>query len=213
MPAMQITELFLMRHGETDWNRVRRVQGHVDKPLNDRGIEQARAALGAVQALHRQRPFTALWVSDLGRAQETAHYASHPIALPKTIDPIWRERNFGVLESMTHDEMMQTRATEYEGWKSGLPDFQIPDGESLRQFSERIQAALEVVFRQHQGERVLVVTHGGAIDMARRIIEQEPLSAPRGYEIPNCSLSCIREQQGQRSLGPWIQAEHLQGLV
>lgn len=210
---MQPTELFLMRHGETDWNRVRRVQGHVDKPLNERGIEQARAALAAVHHLHAQRPFTALWVSDLERAQQTAHYASHTIALPKVTDPIWRERNFGVLESMTHDEMMQTRTAEYEGWKSGAPDFQIPEGESLRQFSERIQAALQVVLSKHQGERILVVTHGGAIDMVRRIVEQEPLSAPRGYEIPNCSLSCVLEHQSQWSLGPWVESAHLHGLL
>jgi 2,3-bisphosphoglycerate-dependent phosphoglycerate mutase len=207
------TELFLLRHGETDWNKARRVQGHIDRPLNEQGFAQARAAANAIRALNIQRPFDFVVVSDLERARQTAQLAAEPLAFDHAINSQWRERNFGVLESMTHEEMLAQQPTIYAGWKSGEPDFQLTEGESLRQFSLRVQMVLQATIEQYAGKRVLVVTHGGVVDMARRIVENAPLSMPRGYEIPNCSVSCVIAQAGQLSLGEWVKADHLEGLI
>jgi 2,3-bisphosphoglycerate-dependent phosphoglycerate mutase len=207
------TELFLLRHGETDWNKARRVQGHIDRPLNEQGFAQARAAATAIRALHVQRPFNFVIVSDLERARQTAQLAAEHLSFDHAIDAQWRERNFGVLESLTHDEMLAQQPTVYAGWKSGEPDFQLTEGESLRQFSARVHQVLLATIEQYAGQRVLVVTHGGVVDMARRIVENAPLSMPRGYEIPNCSVSCVIAHAGQLRLGEWVKADHLEGLI
>lgn len=214
------TELILMRHGQTDWNVVRRVQGYFDQPLNDFGRLQASTSAQAVLALHQQRAFESWVSSDLQRARETAKLSTNQLQLhlgqeiePK-IDSLWRERNFGVLEGLTADEMLVSQPEVYHGWKSGDPDFQIPEGESLRQFSDRVRTAIEQTLSTHRGQRVLIATHGGTIEMARRIIADQALSMPRGYDIPNCSFSHIlhRETDGY-SLGPWVVADHLETLV
>jgi 2,3-bisphosphoglycerate-dependent phosphoglycerate mutase len=209
----KLTELFLLRHGETDWNKARRVQGHIDRPLNEQGFAQAKAVSKAIRALNEQRPFDFVLVSDLERARQTAELAAEPLAFTHAIDPQWRERNFGVLESLTHEEMLAQQPTIYAGWKSGEPDFQITEGESLRQFSLRVQGVLKAAVERYEGKRVLVVTHGGVVDMARRIVENAPLSMPRGYEIPNCSVSCVIANAGALSLGDWVKSDHLEGLI
>ncbi len=210
---MKTTELFLLRHGETDWNRARRVQGHIDRPLNQQGLLQARAAASAIEQLNQQRTFDRILVSDLDRARQTALLASGDLPLKHEVNKEWRERNFGVLEGLTHEEMLAQQPDIYSGWKSGEPDFQLTEGESLRQFSQRVQAVMLSVVDQFRGERVLVVTHGGVVDMARRIVENAPLSMPRGYEIPNCSVSCVIANGTQLSLGDWVSADHLEGLI
>ena len=143
------TELILIRHGETAWNRERRMQGQTDTPLSDIGRAQAEA-VGQRLAQH---PFAALYSSDLARAWDTAaaiaraHKNGHEIRR----EPALRERTFGVFEGLTYDEMAQHFPAEHARFALRDPDYAVPGGESPRQFFERSLACLESIAAAHAG--------------------------------------------------------------
>lgn len=144
------TELYLVRHGETDWNRQRRIQGSTDIPLNDAGREQARET---GRALGR-RPFDGIFSSPLGRALETARIIAGEVGLPDpaVIDALV-ERNYGEAEGMGFDEIERR-------WPDRTA---VPGQESREQVVERVLPALRDLARAHPGRSLIVVSHGGAI--------------------------------------------------
>ena len=92
--------LCLIRHGETDWNVARRIQGHTDIPLNHTGLEQARLL---AQSLADEQ-FDAIYSSDLGRARQTAEAVAHRLHQTVRLDPLLRERHYGEFQALTYDE-------------------------------------------------------------------------------------------------------------
>jgi probable phosphoglycerate mutase len=204
------TELILIRHGETAWNRERRMQGQTDTPLSDTGRAQA-DAVGRRLARH---PFAALYSSDLSRAWETAaaiaraHVQGHDIRR----EPALRERTFGVFEGLTYDEMAQRYPDEHARFSARDPDYAVPGGESPRQFFERSLACLEAIARAHEGESVVVVTHGLVLDTLHRAARNLPLQAKREAPLLNASLNTF-----QRSAQAWVEiawgdVAHLAGV-
>lgn len=154
--------IYLLRHGETDWNAQRRMQGHTDIPLNDSGRAQARAVATAVAALD----IDACYASDLSRAYETAELALslHPTVTSPIVHIPLRERQFGTLEGLNMDEI--------DAHKSANPDHYIDldgtgrlfpkNGEPEDVFTARVAANLLHLPLQHK-KPVLLVTHGGVI--------------------------------------------------
>lgn len=199
------TRICLVRHGETDWNVERRLQGHEDIPLNKTGVAQARA-LGARLVDAR---FDAIYSSDLTRALDTAKQVSKTTGIPITLLPAVRERNFGVFQGHTREEAevlfpeIQARVTRRE------PDFVPPDGESLRQCFERIARVLESLADQHAGQTILLVAHGGVLDAARRFVTAMPLQQPRDYELGNAALNWLARAEGIWTMGDWNDQSHL----
>lgn len=122
MPMPQITHIVLVRHGETDWNRERRLQGQLDVPLNAQGREQA-AQLG--RALARE-PFDAIYASDLSRARETAQALAGEVGKAVRDDTGLRERCYGGFEGLTYAEVAERHPAEFEAWQSRVPEFARP---------------------------------------------------------------------------------------
>ncbi len=153
------TTLYLIRHGETDYNRRRAVQGRrINAPLNAMGVEQA-AQLGLRFA---DVPLTALYASPLVRAQQTAQAigAHHP-HLPLTLDADLEEMSWGVLEGAPESDATRTAfAAIYERWASGDFDARLDEGESILEVQARALRAWARVLREAPGGTVAVVTHG-----------------------------------------------------
>jgi broad specificity phosphatase PhoE len=146
-----MTRILLARHGETDWNVHRRVQGHSDTPLNDTGREQARA-LGAELA---GEPIDAVYSSDLMRAHETARIVADPRGLDVVALRDLRERHFGTWEGLTDDEIFARFPEAREGpWG---------DGETREAMVARVLDALRRIAETHPEACVLVVSHGGPL--------------------------------------------------
>ncbi len=204
------TEIFLVRHGQTDWNREKRTQGNMDMPLNDLGRSQALRLVAALQVHHEQRAFDALVSSDLTRAVSTIEPTAKALNLALSVDAGWRERHFGVLEGLTQDQMQVQQPKAYAGWLAADPQYQIPQGESLQQLIERVGQRLTGITRSHQGQRVLVMTHGGVIDAAARFMGFTPPGGARGYTIANTCICHIRFEQQQWIKHLWVQANHLE---
>ena len=139
------TTLLLARHGETDWNRERRWQGHADLPLNDAGREQAAALAAEVAAVD------AIYASDLARARETAEIVGARHGVPVRLDVRLREVDVGDWSGLTSDEVA-ARFPAATRWTNG---------ETREAMSGRVVAALLEIAAAHEGGRVLVITHGG----------------------------------------------------
>jgi broad specificity phosphatase PhoE len=146
-----VTTILLVRHGETDWNAERRVQGHSDTPLNDTGREQARAL---AEELAAER-IDAVYSSDLLRAHETARIVAESKGLGVTAIRDLRERHFGTWEGLTDVEIF-SRFPEAANGPWG-------DAETKEQMAARVSGALHRIAETHPGGRVLVVSHGGPL--------------------------------------------------
>lgn len=173
------TTILLVRHGETDWNRERRVQGHTDRPLNETGRAQARALAEEIAG----EPLDAVYSSDLVRAHETARILAEPRGLGVTVIPGLRERDFGTWEGMTDDEILH-RFPHAQGRPWG-------DAESPEEMSRRVLEALRRIAETHPGGRVLVVAHGGPLRAVRRHCESEVAGA-----IANCGVFRVAVEDG-----------------
>ncbi|MBE0546723.1 MAG: histidine phosphatase family protein [Rubrivivax sp.] len=203
-----MTELLFIRHGETDWNRQQRFQGQIDVPLNAAGLAQA-ARLASRLAADRH---DALFSSDLQRARETAA----PLAAAWRLAPLalagFREQNFGVLEGLDVPSIKARYPELWLRWLEHRADFALPGGESLRQFHDRVMAAVRELAAARSGMRLAVVTHGGVLDMLWRSAHGLPLDGLRACEIPNTGLNRLRWAGGALQVEHWADAEHLAGL-
>lgn len=205
------TTLWLIRHGETDWNAARRFQGHLDVPLNSLGKTQAQLLASRLEVEHRTRRFAALCTSDLSRAKDTASATGARTGLPLSLRVGLRERHYGVLGALTHEEMASKHPEVFALWQARVPDYVVPGGESLRHFNRRVMRELLGLAEAHLGQHVLIVTHGGVLDCAYRAARRLPLDAEREHPIHNASINQVLvSATGALELGPWGDTAHLE---
>ena len=200
-----VTELILVRHGETLWNRERRMQGQTDVPLSEIGLKQAHA----VGQRLAQEKFAALYSSDLARAYATAEAIAHASGKPIISDKALRERTFGIFEGLTSPEIAVRYPLENERFAAREPDYVVPGGESSRAFYERGLACLTRIANTHAGERVVVVTHGLVLDTLYRAARGMDLAPRREAPLYNASLNTFRYVDGGWIEVTWGDVEHL----
>ena len=204
-----MTELIVIRHGETDWNRQHRFQGQIDVPLNAIGLAQAERLS---QRLANE-PIDVLVCSDLQRALRTAQPMSQVRGRMSTVDGLWREQGFGVLEGLDVPTIRSEHAGLWNQWVRHDADFALPQGgESNIAFHARVMCALQALLAAHAGRRVVVVTHGGVLDMLWRQANGLSLSGPRECDIPNTGINRLRWTGSSLQIVQWADAEHLAGL-
>ena len=152
-----MTTILLARHGETEWNRDGRFQGHADPPLNELGRQQAQE-LGLRL---RGEQIDAIWSSDLGRAKQTAFYVASQVNQLVRLSGELREMDVGSWSGFTREEIAERWPAEYALWRETGRGW--PDGEDFDAMQERVVEAILGIAAAHPGEQVLVVTHGGPI--------------------------------------------------
>ncbi len=206
-------ELLLIRHGETAWNRVRRMQGHIDIPLNDEGQRQARA-LGA--ALSAERP-VAIYSSDLQRAHATAQPVADAHRMDVILDAALRERCYGGFEGMMYEELAERFPQAFAQWRARDPHARYPAGEreaeTLMEFHQRSVDAVTRLLRRHQHceeGKLVIVTHGGVLDCLYREATDLPVDAPRDFGIVNAAINRLRWDGERFALLQWADASHLE---
>jgi len=169
------TRILLARHGETDWNRIGRWQGQADPPLNADGRDQAAALADELAG----DGIAAIYSSDLRRASETADTVAARLGLPVVLDPGLREIDVGSWSGLTRAEVEERFPEGFARWQDGDIGH---DGETSEELTDRIVAAVQRIAAAHEGERVLVVSHGAAIRALRRHVAGEP-----GAVLENCA--------------------------
>lgn len=167
-----MTTLYLIRHGQTDWNLEGRYQGQADVPLNATGRAQAEALATQLQG----RTFMALYTSDLQRARETADILARVVALPVQGEPRLREINQGEWEGQLVTAI-KTRYTELWAQRTTDPaNLRPPGGETVAEVAARMYAALDDIAYAHPNESVLIVSHGLALATVLCRVQNFPLA-------------------------------------
>jgi 2,3-bisphosphoglycerate-dependent phosphoglycerate mutase len=209
-----MTEILLIRHGETAWNAEKRLQGHLDIPLNAEGERQA-AALGAALA---NEPIDAVFSSDLQRALQTARAVAAPRGMPVVIDNGLRERCFGAFEGLQYHEIETRYPEAYAAWRARDRDARYPDGkhvaETLDEFHARVTGTLHRLLQQKSYRKIAVVTHGGVLDCLYRVASDRlDFTAPRDFDVLNASINRVRWSEGGMQLMQWADVAHLDPAV
>lgn len=198
------TRFILLRHGETHWNLEARIQGQHDSTLTAAGLAQAES-LGERMAGER---FDLLVASDLGRAVRTAQAISRRTGHPILEDARLRERHFGVCQGLTYGEVDHQYPDVFSSVREVDPDFAVPEGESRRQFHDRVRDAFESLAREHDGRRLAVVSHGGVLAMLYRVIHGIPIGTPHPIPIRNASYNAVA-WDGRWHVEAWGDTLHL----
>lgn len=193
-------QVYLVRHGETLWNAARRIQGQSDSALTQNGEQQAHQVGERVKTLG----ITHVISSDLGRTRRTAEIIADACGCDVIYDPRLRELNMGVLEQRPLDELTE----EEESWRrtlvNGTEGGRIPEGESMSELAERMQAALNACLSLPEGSRPLIVSHGMALGALVSTLLGLPAWAERRLRLRNCSISRVDYQQSAWLAPGWV---------
>ena len=189
-----MTELWLVRHGQTDWNLQGRWQGQAnDAPgLNDTGFAQALALLDQLPDVN----FSAIYSSDLLRARQTAELVAKPLGLTITLEPRLREINLGDWEGMLSDDIQAHYPRELEERQHDPFNTRAPKGEAPREVAERILAVVNEIALKYPNESVLLISHGLALAVIICLAEEIPMD--QVYEhIPDNAKPVYVKWQGK----------------
>ncbi|MFT4192004.1 MAG: histidine phosphatase family protein [Comamonas sp.] len=205
---MNFTRLIAIRHGETAWNVDTRIQGHLDIPLNDTGLWQAAQA---GQALAHE-DIQAIYASDLQRAAQTAQAIARPHAtLQVQPEPGLRERGFGHFEGKTYAQIQAEWPEESVRWRKRDPHFDPPGGgESLVTFGTRIIETVDRIAARHAGGQIVLVAHGGVMDVLYRAATRLDVQAPRSWHLGNAAINRLLWTPDGLSLVGWADTRHLE---
>lgn len=175
-----VAELLIVRHGETDWNHERRLQGHIDTPLNAVGRDQAQALAEDLRAEYGETA-PPIYTSDLRRAKDTARIVGRALGVTPQSTPKLRERMLGLVEGKTWDELAETHPDEVRAYRSRVDRDAIPGIELMAAFRQRVLRAVRGVAKR--SDRAIVVTHGGVL----RVLLEEAEGPGKLCMISNAS--------------------------
>lgn len=206
---MEATRIIAIRHGETAWNVDTRMQGHLDIPLNDTGLWQARQVAQALA----DEAIDAIYSSDLQRAWVTASAIAETTRAPLTADQGLRERSFGVLQGRTFAEIEAEDPDLAYRWRKRDPDFAPAEGESLIALRDRITRTTHQIAARHVGEQIVLVAHGGVLDVLYRAATRQDIQAPRTWHLGNAAINRLLWTPDGLSLVGWADTHHLDTTV
>jgi 2,3-bisphosphoglycerate-dependent phosphoglycerate mutase len=151
----------------------------------------------------------AIYASDLSRAQETATPIARAHGLPVQLHPGLRERAFGEFQGKTWQELETERPEDARAWRQRVPDFAPGGGESLLQLRERVTATFDEIAARHVGEQIVVVAHGGVLDILYRAAARLDLQDPRTWMLSNAAINRLLWTPQGLSLVGWADTQHL----
>ena len=183
--------LYFVRHGETQYNVERRMQGFCDSPLTEKGISQAKSVGKGLEDI----PFIAAYSSDSQRVQDTAKHAIGERNIPLIIDKRLKEMNFGVLEALLEDEIPSLYGDALEKLFSLDVNACAPEGETYAQLFTRTEEAVKEIVEKHasEGGNILIFSHG--VTIGNYIIQ---VTKSKEFQVhENCSVSVVSYENGQ----------------
>lgn len=204
---MDPTRVIAVRHGETAWNVDTRIQGQLDIELNDTGLWQAARVGKALQ----EESIAAIYASDLARAWQTAQAIAGPHEIEVAADPGLRERGFGLFEGRTFADIDATLPIQARLWRTRDPEFAPEGGESLLTFRDRVTQTASRLAARHPGQLVVMVAHGGVMDVLYRAATGQALQAPRTWELGNAAINRLLWTPQGFTLVGWADVAHLDG--
>ncbi|WAM32855.1 histidine phosphatase family protein [Caldicellulosiruptor morganii] len=200
--------IYLIRHGETDWNRYNKVQGSIDTDLNETGIQQAKKLAERL----KNEKIDIVFSSTLKRAYLTANEikAFHP-EIPLRLTERLNEMNFGEWEGLSFDELEKKYSETYRLWKENPDRATFPGEGSLYNVMERVKSFFEEVLNESYSN-IVVVTHGGIIKLSIIYLLELPFDFYKKCWIGNASLSIVDIKENRRMLSLLNDMSHLQSI-
>ena len=202
---MHATRIVAIRHGETAWNVDTRIQGHLDIPLNERGRWQARRVAAALA----DEAIAAVYSSDLQRAHATGEAVARATGAPLVAEPGLRERAFGHFEGRTFAQIEAELPDEAHRWRTRDPHYAPEGGESLVALRARIERIVHALAHQHVGEQIVLVAHGGVLDVLYRLATRQDIQAPRTWQLANAAINRLLWTEDGLALVGWADTQHL----
>ncbi len=199
------TRIIAIRHGETAWNVANRIQGQLDIGLNETGRWQAHRLSMAMAG----ETVDAVYSSDLLRAWDTAMAVASAVGREVQTTLGLRERGFGVFEGKTFAEVAALWPEQSQLWRKRDPAFAPEGGESLLDFRARIVGEVERLAAQHAGGQIVVVAHGGVLDVLYRAATRQEIQAPRTWDLGNATINRLLWTPGGLSVVGWADNLHL----
>jgi len=202
------TQLLLIRHGETTWNAEHRIQGQLDIPLSPLGVLQS-ARLAEYLA---NEPIDAVYSSGQSRAWLTAAPLAARLGLEVIAEPRLRERSFGIFEGLTLDEIAERYPPEFKKWRERNPAWRPDGGESGQQLIDRVLSAVSDIGMKHPNQTVVLVSHGGVLDVLYRAARLLEWHAPREHQMLNAAVNRLTTSATPLllSIERWGDVAHLQ---
>lgn len=189
-------KLFLVRHGETDWNTKSWIQGRTDISLNENGRQQAK--LLGDRLLEQRIDISQIYTSKLKRAEQTAHIISDMTGKPCTVEEGLEEMNLGAWEGKSWKSVREEFSQEYRSWYQNRRYTRTPRGESYQDLLDRLVPALVRILDRGMGD-VLVVTHSACIMTLMSYLHETPFEdMSKNYRLGNAQF-CILEETRLRS--------------
>jgi probable phosphoglycerate mutase len=199
-------KLTIIRHGETEWNKIGKQQGQLNSDLSENGIKQALAIKNYISD-----EYSFIISSDLGRAIQTAEIIAERYNYKIFLNPGLRERHLGIIQGLTMNEFKDKYPEEYNNFNSNNPDYIIPGGESAKQRYTRAINALNKIVNENNGKNLLIVTHGGILDSLFRYVLNLPINQKRSFSLINGSINKFSFEK-YWMLESWGEISHLKGL-
>lgn len=179
-------KLILARHGETDWNVAKKIQGVTDTDLNENGLRQARELAAAVLA--GNLGITAIYSSHLKRAAQTAAYVAEALNLPYHTMEALQELNFGKWEGNSWPEVKERYPEEYGVWYTNRRYTPAPEGESYQQMLERVIPALQEIVRREKGNALVVIHSAEIVALQAALHNTSFQTMAKDYPIGNAKM-------------------------
>lgn len=202
---MDSTRIIAIRHGETAWNVDTRIQGQLDIGLNETGRQQAHRVAQALAGESIQ----AIYASDLLRAWDTAHAIARATGGALHAHKGLRERGFGIFQGKTFPEIEAAWPEQALRWRKREPHWAPEGGESLATMHQRITRTANELAARHLGEQIVLVAHGGVLDMLYRAATGQDLQAPRSWEVGNAAINRLLWTPEGLTLVGWSDKRHL----
>ena len=207
---MEATRILAIRHGETAWNVDTRIQGQLDIGLNDTGRWQAQRTAHALA----HEDIAAVYSSDLSRAFETAQTIANALSARSALQVVphlgLRERHFGHFQGKTWAEIETHWPDDARLWRQRDPAWSPVEGESLLQLRERIAQCVHELAHQHTGEQIVLVAHGGVMDVLYRLATGQSTQAPRTWHLGNAAINRLLWTPQGLSLVGWGDVSHFE---
>ncbi|MCI0454812.1 MAG: histidine phosphatase family protein [Candidatus Dadabacteria bacterium] len=198
-------DLILVRHGETEWNRVGRCQGFSDVELNKNGREQINELAKSL----KDKSISAVYSSDLIRALDTAKAIANYHKLGVEVDPDLREMNQGDLEGLTFVEIRERYASLLTNWVGNPEAVKLPGGESLKELQDRAWRAVERIYIKHQDQTVVAVSHNLTIITLLCRFKGIGLEEFRSFKLKAASKNVILFRNGHFNVNVLNDVTHL----
>lgn len=185
-PPMETT-IYLVRHGETEWNRLGLIQGHLESNLTKEGLMATKAFKKEITALNPD----VIYSSDQPRAVKTAQILTGDLNRKINLHSDLREINFGVFQGHNWDYIEREMKHIHNSYVED-PDYIVPGGESHNQFNQRAITVLENITQENRGKKILIVSHGGTISKMLFYAKKLAPSGNRYFRTKNLALNVLK---------------------